>query len=67
MLQKQTNKCIQFRDLVTPYAELENRLKALEEKIKKNKYVYTNKNTLILYICTIIISHINLCLQNIND
>ena len=36
LLQKQNNKCIQFRDLVISYVELENRLNALEEKIKIN-------------------------------
>ena len=34
LLQKQDNRSIQFRDLVTSYVELENRLKALEEKLK---------------------------------
>ena len=34
LLQKQNNRSIQFRDLVVSYVELENRLKALEEKIK---------------------------------
>ena len=34
LLQKQYNRSIQFRDLVVSYVELENRLKALEEKIK---------------------------------
>ena len=34
LLQKQSNRCIQFRDLVISYVELENRLKALEEKLK---------------------------------
>ena len=33
-LQKQNNRSIQFRDLVISYFELENRLKALEEKLK---------------------------------
>ena len=33
LLQKQNNRCIQFRDFVIPYVELENRLKALEEKV----------------------------------
>ena len=36
LLQKQNNRCIQFRDLVISYVELENRLKALEEKMKIN-------------------------------
>ena len=36
LLQKQNNKCIQIRDIVISYVELENRLKALEEKIKIN-------------------------------
>ena len=34
LLQKQNNRSIQFRDLVISYVELENRLKALEEKLK---------------------------------
>ena len=34
LLQKQNNRCIQFRDLVISYVELENRLKATEEKLK---------------------------------
>ena len=34
LLQKQNNRCIQFRDLVISYVESENRLKALEEKMK---------------------------------
>ena len=33
-LQKQNNRSIQFRDLVVSYVEFENRLKALEEKVK---------------------------------
>ena len=32
LLQKQNNICIHFRDLVRSYIELENRIKALEEK-----------------------------------
>ena len=36
LLQKQNNGGIQFRDLVISYVELENRLKALEEKLKIN-------------------------------
>ena len=40
LLQKQNNRCIQFRDLVISYIELENRLKALEEKLN----VYKNIN-----------------------
>ena len=36
LLQKQNNKCLQFRNLVISYVELENRLKALEEKANKN-------------------------------
>ena len=36
LLQKQNNRCIQFRDLVITYVELENKLKALEEKLKIN-------------------------------
>ena len=31
---KQNNRCIQFRDLVISYVELENRLKAMGEKLK---------------------------------
>ena len=38
LLQKQNNRCIQFRDLIVSYLELENRLKALAEKIKITKY-----------------------------
>ena len=34
LLQKQSNRCIQFRDLVISYVEIENRLKATEEKLK---------------------------------
>ena len=34
LLQKQNNRGLQFRDLVIYYVELENRLKAMEEKIK---------------------------------
>ena len=34
LLQKQNNRCVQFRDLVISFVELENRLKALEEKVK---------------------------------
>ena len=34
LLQKQTNRGVQFRDLVISYVELENRLKATEEKLK---------------------------------
>ena len=34
LLQKKNNRCIQFRDLVISYVELENRLKATEEKLK---------------------------------
>ena len=40
LLQKQNNRSIQFRDLVISYIELENRLKALEEKLN----VYKNIN-----------------------
>ena len=32
--QKKNNRCIQFRDLVVSYVELENRLKATEKKLK---------------------------------
>ena len=53
LLQKQNNICIQFRDLVISYVELENRLKALEENLKnvsenktdgflKIEYIYIN-------------------------
>ena len=35
LLQKQNNRSIQFRDLVISYVELENRIKAMEEKLKK--------------------------------
>ena len=31
---KKNNRCIQFKDLVISYVELENNLKALEEKLK---------------------------------
>ena len=48
-LQKQNNECIQFRGLVVSYVELEDRIKALEERVKKTKYVYTKKYS---YICT---------------
>ena len=34
LLQKKKNRSIQIRDLVLSYVELENRLKAMEEKIK---------------------------------
>ena len=34
LLQKQNKRSKQFRDLVVSYVELENRLKALEEKLK---------------------------------
>ena len=40
LLQKQSNRNIQFRDLVVSYIELENRLEALEEKLN----VYKNLN-----------------------
>ena len=33
-LQKQNNRCIQIRDLVRSYGELETRLKAMEERLK---------------------------------
>ena len=36
MLQKQNNKCTQFRDLVISYVELEKKLKAVEEKMEIN-------------------------------
>ena len=34
LLQKKNTKSIQIRDLVLSYVELENKLKALEEKVK---------------------------------
>ena len=34
LLQKQNNRCIQFRDLVISFVELENRLKVTEEKLE---------------------------------
>ena len=34
LIQKKNNRSIQIRDLVISYVELENRLKALEEKLK---------------------------------
>ena len=34
LLQKQNNRSIQLIDLIVSYIELENRLKALEEKLK---------------------------------
>ena len=34
LFQKKNNRCIQFRDLLISYVELENRLKATEEKLK---------------------------------
>ena len=34
ILQKQNNRSIQFRDLVISYVELENSLKATEDKLK---------------------------------
>ena len=34
LLQKKNNRCIQFRDLVMSYLELENRLKSTGEKLK---------------------------------
>ena len=34
LLQKKNNRCIQFRDLLISYVELENRIKATEEKLK---------------------------------
>ena len=37
LLQKQSNRCIQIRDLVTSYVELENKLKALEEKLSSKQ------------------------------
>ena len=40
LLQRQNNRSIQFRDLVISYVELENRLKALEEKLKSLLYPF---------------------------
>ena len=34
LLQKQNNRSIQFRDLIISHVELENRLKAMEGKLK---------------------------------
>ena len=34
LLQKKNTRCIQIRDLVMSYIELEKRLKTLEEKIE---------------------------------
>ena len=36
LLQKKNNRSIQIRDLVISYVELENKFKALEEKLKIN-------------------------------
>ena len=36
LLQKQNSRGIQFRDLVISYVELQNKLTALEEKIKNS-------------------------------
>ena len=36
LLQKQNKRCIQIRDLIRSYVELENKSEALEEKIPKN-------------------------------
>ena len=36
LLQKQNNRGVQFRDLVISYVELENRLKAMQERLKIN-------------------------------
>ena len=36
LLQKQNKRGVQFRDLAISYVELENKLKALEEKMKLN-------------------------------
>ena len=35
LLQKKNTRCIQFREFVISYIELENRLKTLEEKVQK--------------------------------
>ena len=37
LLQEQNNRGIQFGEIVISYVELENRLKALEEKMKNVK------------------------------
>ena len=34
LLQKKDKRCIQIRDLVISYVEIENKVEALEEKIK---------------------------------
>ena len=34
LLQKQNNRCIQIKDLVKSYVEIENRLKTIEEILK---------------------------------
>ena len=36
ILQKQNKRCIQMRDSVRSYVDLEKKLKALEEKLKQN-------------------------------
>ena len=36
LLQKQNNRFMNFKQLHRPYAELQNRLKAMEEKLSKN-------------------------------
>ena len=46
LLQKQNNRCIQFRDLFISYVELENRLKTLEEKLKLQNIFQTTKKVL---------------------
>ena len=44
LLQKQNNRSMQFRDLVISYVELENRLKATEEKLKNLSINYSEKH-----------------------
>ena len=36
LLQKQSNSYINFKELVRSYVDLENRLKAMDEKFTKN-------------------------------
>ena len=49
LLQKQNNRSIQFRDLVISYIELENRLKALEEKLNVYKNINDSEKHLKIY------------------
>ena len=37
LLQKQNDRCIIYKELLRSYAELENKLKVMEEKIKINE------------------------------